>query len=48
MVYLEVFGATSSLTLLVTRGGKLVWSTDQKTSFFLKHFDAEQCSDSFQ
>ena len=42
-----IFGASSSLPLLVDRGGRLVWSADEKASLFSSHFDAKQCTDSF-
>ena len=43
-----VFGLSSSLSLLVDRGGRLIWPADIEASWFLAHFDAKQCRDSFQ
>ena len=42
-----VFGTSSNLPSLVDRGGKLVWSADEKASLFSAHFDAKQCRDGF-
>ena len=42
------FGARSSVPPLVNRGGKLVWSAEERVSLFSVHFDAKQCRDSFQ
>ena len=43
----EVYCASSSLTPLVERRGRLVWSADEKASLFSTHFDAKQYRDSF-
>ena len=43
-----VFGASPSLPRLVDRGGRLVWSAEEKASLFSAHFDAKQWRDSFQ
>ena len=43
-----VFGASSSLPPLLDRGGKLVRSTDEKSSLLSAYFDTKQCRDSFQ
>ena len=43
-----VFGASSSLPPLIDKGGKLVWSAEEKASLFLAHVDAKQCRDRFQ
>ena len=43
-----LFGASSSLSTLVARRGKLVWSANENVSLFWVHFDAKQCSDCFQ
>ena len=42
-----VLGANSGLPSLVDRGGKLVWSTDEKASLFSVYIGANQCIDSF-
>ena len=42
-----VLGVNSSLPPLVDRGGRLLWSADQKASLFSAHFDATQCSNHF-
>ena len=39
-----MFDATSSLPLLVDRGGKLIWSAEENASLFSAHFDAKLCS----
>ena len=43
-----VFRASTNLPLLVDRGGKLLWSADEKASMISEHFDANQCTDRFQ
>ena len=43
-----VFGASFNLSPLVNRGGKLIWSADEKASLFSAYFDAKQCSGIFQ
>ena len=43
-----VFGASSSLSPVVDKGSKLVWSPDEKASLFLVYFDAKQCRDNIQ
>ena len=48
IVKAAVFGASSSLPLLVDKGCRLVWSADLNASLFLAHFDVKQCRDSFQ
>ena len=43
-----IFGASSSLPLLVDSGGRLVLSAEEKATLFSVHFDATQCRNSFQ
>ena len=43
-----VFSVSSSLPPLLDRGGRLVWSADEKTPLFSAHFDAKQFRSSFQ
>ena len=47
-IYFAIFGESSSLLLLVDRGGRLVWSAEEKASLSSAHFDTKQCRDSFQ
>ena len=44
----SVFGASFCLPPLIDRGGKLVWSTDEKVTLFYAQFGAKQCRDAFQ
>ena len=48
IVKTSVFGASSSLPLLVDRRGKLVWPADERASSFSANFDAKLCQDRFQ
>ena len=43
-----VFDASYSLPSLLDSESKLVWSAEEKASLFSAHFDAKQCSDSYQ
>ena len=45
---LMTFGASSSLSPLVDKGGRNVWSADKKASLFSAHSGAKQRRDSFQ
>ena len=47
IVKTTIFDVSSSLSPLVARGSKLVWSADENASVFSAHFDARQCKDSF-
>ena len=43
-----VFDVSSSFPPLLDRGGRPVWSVDEKASLFSAHFAAKQCTDSLQ
>ena len=43
-----MLGASTSLPPLLDRGGKLVWSAEEKVSLFSADVNAKQCRGSFQ
>ena len=43
-----VLGGSSSLSPLLDRGGRLVWSADEKTQLFSAYLYAKQCRNIFQ
>ena len=43
-----VFHSSSSLLPFFDKGGKLIWSVDEKVSLFSEHFDTKQSGDSYQ